>query len=161
MPILKVFANHKFVTQGIWIEKGSKKVMLSGKKGTEYLKNFNLEVDFCVYTAKKNINAIYNDFRFNKEAAKEGANFTFTWNESQSVFDVVLIGKFERELNETEIKMLFESGQTLKDIGLSIKGLMGGEIWNKGFISRIDSKPERFNAGDDNIFPVIDFEYIS
>ena len=37
MAKLKVFGKHKFVTQGIWLQRGSKKTLLTGKKAVDYL----------------------------------------------------------------------------------------------------------------------------
>lgn len=162
MAKLRILGDHKFVTQGIWLQKGAKKTLLTGKKAIEYFEKFNQDdISLYIFTAKKREDVIYNEFQFRKETAKPGAKFDVIYNKESNIFEVSLKGEFERNLNATELKMLFEGGQTVNDIGLAIKGLMGGEIWNNGFISRIDSTPDSFNAGDDRIFPAIDFEFES
>jgi hypothetical protein len=160
MAKLKILGNHKFVTQGIWLQRGSKKTLLTGKKAVEYYEKFNQDdISLYVFTAKKREDVTYNEFQFRRDTAKSGSIFDVVYNKDSNTFEVSLTGEFERDLNATELKMLFENGQTVDDIGFAIKGLMGGEIWNKGFISRIDSTPDSFNAGDDSLFPTIDFEF--
>lgn len=160
MAKLKIFGKHKFVTQGIWIQRGSKKTLLTGKKAVEYYENFNQDdISLYIFTAKKKEDATYNEFQFRRETAKLGSVFDVVYNKDSNTFEVSLTGEFERDLDATEQKMLFENGQTVKDIGFAIKGLMGGEIWNKGFISRVDSTPDSFNADDDSLFPTINFEF--
>ena len=160
MATLKVFGKHKFVTQGIWIQRGSKKTLLAGKKAVEYFEKFNQDnISLYIFTAKQREDAAYNEFQFSRDTAKPGSVFDVVYNKDSNTFEVTLTGEFERNLNETELKMLFDNGQTVEDIGFAIKGLMGGDIWNQGFISRIDSTPDYFNAGDDSLFPDINFEF--
>ena len=160
MAKLKVFGKHKFVTQGIWTQRGSKKTLLTGKKAVEYYEKFNQDnISFYIFTAKKREDATFNQFQFSRETAKPGAVFDVVYSKDSNTFEVNLTGDFERDLDETELKMLFDNGQKVEDIGFAIEGLRGGEIWNKGFISRIDSTPDCFNAGDDSLFPIINFEF--
>lgn len=159
MAILKIITDHEFSTQGVVIQKGSKKVTLEGKKASDYLKEFDFDrIGLYIFTSKKHEESTYCDFVFFKQKGSSDAIFEIKWDADRSVFDVRVKGVFERVLDETDIKMLFDNQQKLSDIGFSIRGLMGGDIWNKGFISRID----RFDAREeDDFFPKIAFEFHS
>jgi hypothetical protein len=113
-------------------------------------------IGLYVFTSKKNEESMYNEFTFLKNTGMINSIFETKWNLEKNVFEVMILGEFEKELDETEVKMLFDNGQTVEDIGFSIRGLMGGDIWDKGFISRID----RFDAKEnDSFFPQIRFEF--
>ena len=157
MAILKIIADHQFSTQGVVIQKGSKKVTLEGKKASDHLKSFDFDgIGLYVFTSKKHEESVYCDFVFFKNQGSPDSVFEIKWDADRSVFDVRVKGTFEKVLDETDVKMLFNNQQQLSDIGFSIRGLMGGDIWNKGFISRID----RFDAKEeDDFFPQIKFEF--
>lgn len=157
MAKLKLFGDHSFSTQGIVVQKGSKKSTLEGKKAIDYLKDFDINtIGLYIFTSKKNEDSMYNEFTFLKNTGTINSILETKWNLEKNVFEVIIFGEFEKELDETEVKMLFDNGQTVEDIGFSIRGLMGGDIWDKGFISRID----RFDAKEnDSFFPKIRFEF--
>ena len=156
MAKLKIFGDHKFVTQGIKIQKGPKKVNLEGKKALEYLDSFNMdEICLYIFTSKTKADTCFTSLTFNKASAKLGATFSANWNVEENVFEVELRGEFERDLTETELLMLFDNGQTIEDVEFSIQGLLGGEIFKKGFISWF-ARPDEENL---EVFPKVKFEF--
>lgn len=158
MAKLRVFAEHKFTTQGVAIQKGSKKTTLVGKKADDYLKSVDKnKINLYTFTSKTGDNSISSDWIFEKNSGNPESIFNIEWISDKSVFNVEIKGTFEKVLDETDIAMLFDGGQKIEEIKLSIRGLMFGEIWSGGFISRID----RFDAReDDDFFPEISFEFI-
>jgi hypothetical protein len=121
------------------------------------LEKFNAD-EICLYAFSLNskTKAVGQEFMFNKKEAAAETVFHVTWSEPSSVFDVNLSGQFEREIDETDLKMMLENEQELSDMGISIKGLSCGEFWKKGFISRID----RFDAESNDVFPKIRFDIV-
>lgn len=157
MAKLKIFGDHKFFTQGVLIQKGAKKVTLDGKKATEYLAKFNMdEVCLYVFTTKNKQDTTSSAYTFDKSSAKPGTVFNINWKGDKNVFEVEIKGEFEREMDETDVSMLLKNGQTVDDVAFSIMGLKGGELFSKGFLSRID----QVDLDNLDVFPKIKFEFI-
>lgn len=157
MPSIKFFGNHEFVTHGIWVQKGRKKVFIDAKIVPDFISQYEIEnSEIIAFSSRRKDGGLFLRFEFGRKNAVSGSEFSITRSSTDNTFTVSIKGPFIYTLSDTEVSMIFYNGQQIEDLDFSLEGISFGDILEGGGVSRIDMWDADI---DSEIFPQIDFEY--